>query len=154
MYTTHAGRYQWQKMSVTRRHSRPQKADSSFRYCQSSVAFQRLMALVFANARQRSGLLVYMDAIITCSATWEAHLELMETIFRSLQATGLTLKLFKIHFGPKDRRKFTNWVTSCHTVIVSAKTVWKLSLTSKHQPLFKNLAPSWAPSISSISSIF
>ena len=50
------------------------------------------MALTFANFRQRSGLLVYMDDLIACSATWEAHLALMEEILKALQAAGLTLK--------------------------------------------------------------
>ena len=64
--------------------------------------FQRAMSLVFANFGQPSGLLVYMDDAIACSATWEAHLRLLEDMFRALQAAGLTLKLSKVHFGPKE----------------------------------------------------
>ena len=63
---------------------------------------QRVMSLAFANFGQPSGLLVYMDDVIACSATWEAHLKLLEDMFRALQTAGLTLKPDKIHFGPKE----------------------------------------------------
>ena len=64
--------------------------------------FQRVMSLAFANFGQPSGLLVYMDDVIACSATWEAHLKLLEDMFCTLQTAGLTLKPSKIHFGPKE----------------------------------------------------
>ena len=64
--------------------------------------FQRVMSLAFANFGQPSGLLVYMDDVIACSATWEAHLNLLEDMFLALQTAGLTLKPTKIHFGPKE----------------------------------------------------
>ena len=44
----------------------------------------------------------YMDDVIACSATWEAHLRLLEDMFCALQTAGLTLKPSKIHFGPKE----------------------------------------------------
>ena len=62
--------------------------------------FQRVMSLAFANFGQPSGLLVYMDDVIACSRTWEAHLTLLEDAFRALQTAGLTLNPSKIHFGP------------------------------------------------------
>ena len=64
--------------------------------------FQRVMSLAFANFGQRGGLLIYMDDVIACSATWEVHLRLLEDMFRALRAAGLTLKPSKIHFGPKE----------------------------------------------------
>ena len=64
--------------------------------------FQRVMSLAFANSGQPSGLLVYMDDVITCSATWEAHLRLLEDVCLAPQTAGLTLKPSKIHFGPKE----------------------------------------------------
>ena len=64
--------------------------------------FQRFMSLAFANFGQPSGMLVYTDDVIACSATWEAHLRLLEDMFRALQTAGLTLKPSKIHFGPKE----------------------------------------------------
>ena len=60
------------------------------------------MSLAFASFGQPSGLLVYMDDVIACSATWEAHLKLLEDTFRALQTAGLTLQPSKIHFGPKE----------------------------------------------------
>ena len=60
------------------------------------------MSHEFANFGQPSGLLVYMNDVIACSATWEAHLKLLEDMFRALQTAGLTLKPSKIHFGPKE----------------------------------------------------
>ena len=68
--------------------------------------FRRVMSLAFANFGQPSGLLVYMDDVITCSATWEAHLRLLEDVFRALQTAGLTLKPSEIHFEPKEVQYF------------------------------------------------
>ena len=45
---------------------------------------------------------MYTDDVIACSATWEAHLRLLEDIFRALQTAGLILKPSKIQFGPKE----------------------------------------------------
>ena len=42
-----------------------------------------------------------MGDVIACSAIWEAHLRLLEDMFRALQAAALTLKLSKFPFGPK-----------------------------------------------------
>ena len=64
--------------------------------------FQRVISLAFADFCQPSGLLVYMDNVIACSATWEAHLRLLQNMFHALhQTAGLTLQLSKIYFGPK-----------------------------------------------------
>ena len=60
------------------------------------------MFLAFINFGQRSDLLVDMDDVTVCSATWKVHLRLLEDMFRALQAAGLTLKPSKIHFGPKE----------------------------------------------------
>ena len=60
------------------------------------------MSLEFAHFGQPSGLLVYMDDVIACSATWETHLRLLENMFLALQTAGLTSKPSKIHFGPKE----------------------------------------------------
>ena len=64
--------------------------------------FQRVLSLAFANFGQRSDLLVYMNDVIACSATWEAYLRLLEDMFRALQAADLTLKSSKIRFEPKE----------------------------------------------------
>ena len=64
--------------------------------------FQRVMSVAFANFGQSSGLLVYMDDVIACSATWEAYPKLLEDMFRALQTAGLTLKPSTIYFGPKE----------------------------------------------------
>ena len=45
---------------------------------------------------------MYMDDVIACSATWEAHLRLLENMFRALPAAGLALKQSQIHFGAKE----------------------------------------------------
>ena len=74
----------------------------SFGIANAPWIFQRVMSLAFANFGQPSCLLVYMDDVIACSATWEAHLQLLEDMFRALQTAGLTLQPSKIHFGPKE----------------------------------------------------
>ena len=67
--------------------------------------FQRVTSIVLANFGQPSGSLVYMNDVIACSATWKAHLRLLEDMFRAFQTAGLTLKPSKIHFG--HQRKFS-----------------------------------------------
>ena len=85
--------------------------------------FQRVMSLAFANFGQPSGLLVYMDDLIACSATWEAHLKLLEDMFRALQTAGLTLKPAKFTL---DQRKFsTSGMSYLLTVFAWAKTELK-----------------------------
>ena len=43
--------------------------------------FQNVMSLAFANFGQPGGLLVNMNDAIACSATWEAHVRLLEDMF-------------------------------------------------------------------------
>ena len=62
------------------------------------------MSLAFVNLEKRSGLLVYMDDVMACSATWEAPLRILEDMFQEVQAVGLTLKPSKINFGPREDR--------------------------------------------------
>ena len=40
--------------------------------------------------------------IWTIVSTWEGHLQLLENVFKSLQAAGLTLKSSKVQFGPRE----------------------------------------------------
>ena len=54
-----------------------------------------------------------MDDVIACSATWEAHLRLLEDILRALQAAGLTLKPSKVHFGSKEVH-YLGYIFSIH----------------------------------------
>lgn len=40
--------------------------------------------------------------MVTCSATWESHAQLLEDIFQSFQVAGLTLKPSKKQFRPAE----------------------------------------------------
>ena len=100
--------------------------------------FQRVMSLAFANFGQPSGLLVYMDDVIACSATWEAHLKLLEDMFRALQTAGLTLKPAKIHFGPKEVQ-YLGHVLSANGIRMGENRI-KAIVDLKHRPLSKNYA--------------
>ena len=46
--------------------------------------------------------MVYMDDCICCSSTWEGHLQLLENMFKALQAAGLTLKPSNAQIGPRQ----------------------------------------------------
>ena len=100
--------------------------------------FQRVMSLAFANFDQPSGLLVYMDDVIARSATWEAHLRLLEDMFRALQTAGLTLKPSKVHFGPKEVQ-YLGHVLSADGIRVGEDRI-KAVIDLKRQPLSKNFA--------------
>ena len=60
------------------------------------------MSLAFAHFGPKSGLLVYMNDCVCCSSTWEGHLQLLEKLFKALQAAGLSLKPSKVQFGPRE----------------------------------------------------
>lgn len=56
---------------------------------------------------------VYFDDLIAFSATWESHLQLLEDIFKTVQAADLILKPSKIQFGPKEV-KHLGYILSAH----------------------------------------
>ena len=98
-----------------------------FGIANASWIFQRFMSLAFANFGQPSGLLVYMDDVIACSATWEAHLRLLKDMFHALQTAGLTLQHPKL---TSDLRKFSTLGIFCPlTVFAWVKIELKPSLT-------------------------
>ena len=63
-----------------------------FSIANAPFLFSRIIPLAFAHCGSKSGLLVYMDDCICCLSTWTGHLQLLEYMFKALQATGLTLK--------------------------------------------------------------
>ena len=50
--------------------------------------------------------------IWTIVSTWEGHLQLLENVFKSLQAAGLTLKSSKVQFGPREVKCFVHAPTA------------------------------------------
>ena len=64
-----------------------------------------------------NGILCYMDDLIACSSTWEAHLLSLERMFLALQAAGLTLKPSKLQFGSKQV-KYLGPVISEHGITI------------------------------------
>ena len=98
-----AVRFAWSGKENTLTLERQMRLESfSFRIANAPWVFHRVMPLAFANFGQQSGLLVYMDNVIASSATWEAHLRLLEGILRALRTASLTLKPYKTHFRPKE----------------------------------------------------
>ena len=74
----------------------------NFGIANAPFLFSRIMSLAFAHFCPKSGLLVYMDDCICCSSTWTGQLQLLENMFKALQAAGLTLKPSKVQFGPRE----------------------------------------------------
>ena len=58
---------------------------------------------------------VRVDCILCCS-TWEGHLTLLETIFKAIQAVGLTLTSLKVQFGPKEVKYFEVLINRPRTI--------------------------------------
>ena len=73
-----------------------------FGVCNAPWLYQHMMSLARGDTASANGLLCYMDYLIACSSTWEAHLLLLERMFSALQAAGLTLKPSKLQFGSKQ----------------------------------------------------
>ena len=49
-----------------------------------------MMSIALSDTGSANGPSCYMDDLIACSSTWEAHLSLLERMFSALQAAGLT----------------------------------------------------------------
>ena len=64
--------------------------------------FSRIMSLALAHFGAKNILLDYMDDCICCSSTWTSYLQLLENMFKALQAPGLTLKQSKVQVGPRE----------------------------------------------------
>ena len=73
-----------------------------FGVCNAPWLYQPIMSLVLGDTGSANGLSCYMDDLIDCSSTWEAHLLLLDRMFSALQAAGLTLKPSKLQFGSKQ----------------------------------------------------
>ena len=63
-----------------------------FGVCNAPWLHQHMMSLALGDTGSANGLLWYMDDLIACLSTWEAHPLLLERMFSALQAAGLTLK--------------------------------------------------------------
>ena len=81
---------------------------------------------------------MYMDDVIPCYATWEAHFRLLEDMFRVLQAAGLILKSSKIYFGPK-KVHYLGHVLSANDIRMSDDRI-KAIIDLKTPLLSKNFA--------------
>ena len=82
--------------------------------------FQRVVSLAFANFGQPSGLLVYMDDVIACSATCEAHPRLVGITFWSRTVMRLSNRVSR------------PWRYASHHLLVAYYTPAQLLLT-KHK---------------------
>ena len=71
-----------------------------FGLCNATATFQRLMAQVLRNIKNKHGNLVlcYVDDILIATATIEEHLERIQEVFAALEAAGLKLKASKCNF--------------------------------------------------------
>ena len=82
-----------------------------FGVCNAPWLYQHIMSLALGDTSSASGLLCYMDDLIACSPTWEAHLLLLERMFSALQGAGLTIKPSKL-FESKQVKYFR--LRPCH----------------------------------------
>ena len=69
-----------------------------------------MMSLALGDTGLASGLFCYMDDLIACSPTWEAHLLLLERMFAALQAAGFDAKTVQVTVWLKASKVFR----SCH----------------------------------------
>lgn len=70
------------------------------------------MSLIFAHFSPRSGLLVYINDLVACSATWIRHLQWLEEMFLALRDAGLPLKPSKIQLGPTEVKYLDHVLTA------------------------------------------
>ena len=81
-----------------------------FGLCNAPATFQRTMDLVLAGLKWHQ-CLVYMDDIIIFSATFDQHLNDIESVFQRLEEHKLTLRVDKCHFA-KQELKFLGHIVS------------------------------------------
>ena len=97
-----------------------------FGVCNAPWLYQHMMSLALGDIGSANGLLCYMDDIIACSSTWEAHMLLLEGMFSALQAAGLTLKQSKLQFGSKQV-KYLGHVISEHGITIGDDRIKAIS---------------------------
>ena len=87
-FTTQRGKYCFKRMP--------------FGVCNAPWLFQRMMALAFHDIAASCGLLCYVDDIVLCTPTFEAHITLLARTLSALQKAGPTLKPSKVQFGKRE----------------------------------------------------
>ena len=121
--------------------------------------FQRVMSLAFANFGQPSGLLVYMDDVIACSATCEAHPRLVGITFWSRTVMRLSNRLSPVeirksppaggllHAGPASINKAQG------SSVSPQRLPWSFQETSEEKNIvttrqtFAKYSRSWHPKV-------
>lgn len=74
------------------------------------ATFQRLMDSVLAGLKWKC-CLVYIDDVIIYSPTFEQHMEDLTSVFRTIEAANLTLKINKCHFCQKEMKYLGHVIT-------------------------------------------
>ncbi|MBW0516383.1 hypothetical protein O181_056098 [Austropuccinia psidii MF-1] len=64
--------------------------------------FQRMMNEIFPEELSEGWLIIYIDDIIVCSKTWEAHMYRLYRVLTKVQSVNMIISLKKCHFGFKE----------------------------------------------------
>ncbi|MBW0530078.1 hypothetical protein O181_069793 [Austropuccinia psidii MF-1] len=72
--------------------------------------FQRMINEILPEELSEGLLIIYIDAIIVCSKTWEEHLYRLSKVFTKIQSVKMKLSLKKCHFGFKELKELGHLV--------------------------------------------
>ncbi|MBW0500128.1 hypothetical protein O181_039843 [Austropuccinia psidii MF-1] len=64
--------------------------------------FQRMMDEILPEDPSEQCLIIYIDDIIDCSKTWEAHIYRVFRVVTKIQSVNMKISLKKCHFGVKE----------------------------------------------------
>ncbi|MBW0546175.1 hypothetical protein O181_085890 [Austropuccinia psidii MF-1] len=64
--------------------------------------FQRMMNGILPKEISEVWLIIYIDYIIVCSKTWEAHMYRLSRVLTKIQSVNMKISLKKFHFGVKE----------------------------------------------------
>ncbi|MBW0556869.1 hypothetical protein O181_096584 [Austropuccinia psidii MF-1] len=65
---------------------------------------QRMMNEIYCEELSEGWLIIYIDAIIVCSKTWEEHMYRLSRVLTKIQSVNIKISLKKCHFGFKELR--------------------------------------------------
>ncbi|MBW0524658.1 hypothetical protein O181_064373 [Austropuccinia psidii MF-1] len=73
--------------------------------------FQRMMNDIFPEELSEEWLIIYIDAIIVCSKTWEEHIYRLSRVLTKIQSENMKISLKKCHFGIEELKELGHVVS-------------------------------------------
>ncbi|MBW0503824.1 hypothetical protein O181_043539 [Austropuccinia psidii MF-1] len=101
--------------------------------------YQRMMKTIFPEELSEGWLIIYMDDIIVCSATWVSHLTRLERVLQKIVKVNIEISLKKCHFSYSELKALGHFISGLSLGIekkVAAVLLKPIPQTKKEMKLF------------------